>query len=96
MRQVPCEVLNVAPKSADVHCIENLFPVVSHKLEKQVTDNQITLETYNQFQARVIDTFNSIPISAVNKLIASMPERIKEVIKKKGGRIKYQLVRYFT
>ena len=54
-----------------------------------MTDNQITLETYNQFQARVIDTFNSIPISTVNKLIASMPERIKEVIKKKGGRIKY-------
>ena len=89
MRQVPCQVLNVAPKSADVHCIENLFPVVFRKLDKQVTDNQITLETYNQFQARVIDTFNSIPISTVNKLIASMPERIKEVIKKKGGRIKY-------
>ena len=77
------------PKSADVHCIENLFPVISCKLGKQATERQITKESYSEFEAGVISTFYSVSVATINNLVASMPKRICQVIARKVSRIKY-------
>ena len=89
MEKCRCSVLNLPPKSADVHCIKNLFPIISRKLQKQATDNQISKESHSEFEARVINTFYSVPVTTINNLIASMPKRICQVIARKGSRIKY-------
>ena len=74
---------------ADVLCHENLFPVVSRKQDKQATERQITRESYCELEAQVINTFHSIPIGSINKLISSMSSRILKLIAVKGGGIKY-------
>ena len=90
MEKARCSVLNLPPKSADVHCIENLLPVISRKLEKQPTEKQITKESYSEFDARVINTFYSVSVATINNLIASgMPKRICQVIARKVSRIKH-------
>ena len=63
--------------------------MVACKLEKQATERQITRESYGEFEERVINTFYSIPIETINKLISSMSSRILKLIPVKGGRIKY-------
>ena len=82
-------LLKFPARCADVLCRENLFPVVARKLEKQATERQITRESYSEFEERVINTFYSIPIGTINKLISSMSSRILKLIAVKGGRIKY-------
>ena len=89
MEKSRCSVVNLPPKSADVHCIENLFPIISRKLQKQATNNQVSMESHSEFEARVINTFYSVPITTINNLIASMPKRICQVIARKGSRIQY-------
>ena len=63
--------------------------MVARKLEKQATERQITRDSYSEFEERVINTFYSIPIGTINKLISSMSSRILKLIAVKGGRIKY-------
>ena len=76
MEKTRCSVLNLPPKGADVHCIENLFPIISRKLQKLATGNQITKESYSEFR---VDTFYSVAVTTINNLIASMPKRICQV-----------------
>ena len=89
LRRTCANLLKFPVRRADVLCNENLFPVVSHKLEKQATACRITRESYSEFQARVINTFYSIPTGTINKLISSISLRILKLIAVKGGRIKY-------
>ena len=89
MRRTRANLLKFPARCADVLCHENLFPMVSRKLQKQVIEQQITRESYPAFKTRVINTFYSVPIDTVNKLISSMPKRILQLIAVKGGRIKY-------
>ena len=63
--------------------------MVSRKLEKQATESRITRESYSEFEARVINTFYSILIGTINKLISSMSSRILKLIAVKEGQIKY-------
>ena len=89
LRRTGANLLKFPAQCADVLWHENLFPVVARKLEKQATERQITRESYSEFEARVINTFYSIPIGTINKLISSMSSRILQLIAVKGGRIKY-------
>ena len=89
MMRTGANLLKFPARCADVLCHENLFPVVSRKLQKQVTERQIARESYSDFEARVINTFYSVPIGTVNKLISSMPKRILKLIALKGGRLNY-------
>ena len=89
LRRTRANLLKFPARCADVLCHENLFPVVARKLEKQATERQITRESYSEFEERVINTFYSIPIGTINKLISSMSSRILKLIAVKGGRIKY-------
>ena len=89
MTRTGANLLKFPARCADVLCHEKLFPVVSRKLQKQVTERQIARESYSDFEVRVINTFYSVPIGTVNKLISSMPKRILKLIVLKGGRLNY-------
>jgi len=52
-------------------------------------EKKIESETYDEFCLRVKDTIMSTNVDYIAKTIESMPERIKRVIKNKGGRTKY-------
>ena len=89
LRRTRANLLKFPARCADFLCHENLFPVVARKLEKQATEPQITRESYSEFEERVINTFYSIPIGTINKLISPMSSRILKLIAVKGERIKY-------
>ena len=89
MARAHCELIQVPPRSPDTHCIENIFKLVGDRLREQAINFNITNETYEQFQHRVISTIESLPIATINSIIASMPNRLKEIKKRKGQRIRY-------
>ena len=89
MSRVFSQLLKIPPRSPDLNPIENLFNVVSQTLKKDAIEQNITKETYEEFQQRVIQTMKSIPLEYINKLIASMYKRLNLVIASKGNRIKY-------
>ena len=62
--------------------------MVSQTLKKDAIKQNITKETYEEFQQRVIQTMKSIPLEYI-KLIASMYKRLNLVNASKGNRIKY-------
>ena len=84
------QLLKIPPRiSPDLNPTENLFNVVSQTLKKDAIKQNITKETYEEFQQRVIQTMRSIPLEYINKLIACMYKRLNLVIASKGNRIKY-------
>jgi transposase len=83
MDRVNCELLKIPPGSPDLNPIENIFKLVSDALCKQAIRSQITKETYKKFKNRV-STIQSLPLEVINNTIASMPNRVKEIIKRKG------------
>ena len=89
MRRANCDLLNIPPRSPDLNPIENLFKNVSDQLRKQALSREISCESFENFQRRVVDTFTSIPIESVDKIISSMSKRVSEIIRRKGQRLKY-------
>ena len=89
MDRANCELLKIPPRSPDLNPIENIFKLVSDALRKQAIRSQITKETYEEFKNRVISTIQSLPLEVINNTIASMPNRVKEIIKRKGQRLRY-------
>ena len=69
--------------------IENVFHIVKRQLREDAKLKRIERETWNEFVTRVKLTIQNTPISYIDKTIESMPNRIKEIIKSKGRRIKY-------
>ena len=89
IERVNSTVIKLPPRSADLHVIENVFAISNRHLRKQVRDRKIRRETFDEFKARVIDTFFTLPVVTVNRLIDSIQKIMTSVIKKRGGRIKY-------
>jgi predicted GTPase len=89
MDRANCELLKIPPRSPDLNTIENIFKLVSDALRKQAIRSQITKETIEEFKNRVISTIQSLPLEIINNTIASMPNRVKEIIKRKGQRLRY-------
>ena len=83
------EVYSIRARSPDLNPIENLFNLVSMKLEKEVKEKNITCETFAEFSLRVKNMLVNFSIAEINKLIGNYLNRIQAVIKCKGGRTKY-------
>ena len=79
----------IPPCSSDLNPIQNFFNLVVRKLRKQLLDEQIESETYDQFRQRVKAVMLNISVEKINKIIESMSCRIVMVIKENGCRIKY-------
>ena len=70
--------------SPDLNPIENLWHFMKRRIIKR------TPRTKSQLEAAIIDVWKKeIPIEYLQRLIESMPRRIKAVIKNKGAWIKY-------
>lgn len=78
-------VLDWPSYSPDLNHIENLWAIVKKRLNSYDTAPKSTSELFD----RVANEWNSVTPELCQKLISSMPSRIKAVIKAKGGRTKY-------
>ena len=63
--------------------------MVSQTLKKDAINQNITKETYKEFQQRVIQTMKSIPLEYIDMLIASINKQLNLVIASKGNLIKF-------
>jgi hypothetical protein len=80
------EVLDWPPQSPDLNPIENVWwELKRRRLNSYETDPSGMIELWE----RVQDVWNSIPPEICLGLIESMPKRIEEVLKAKGGYTKY-------
>lgn len=89
LEDIEAELLELPPRCADIHCIENLFNFVKRYLEEEAVEQNITKESFDQFTRRVLRAFNNISIDYIDKLISSMIHRIEAVLDSKGHRTKY-------
>ena len=91
MKNCNCDTSLIALpcRSPDLFPPENFFHLVRCKLKKDALRLNITKETYQEFKERVIRTIYSIPVENINKIIASMPDRLDAIIDKNGCRTKY-------
>ena len=83
------EWLELPPRCADIHWIENLFNLIECDLEDEAIKQNVTKESFEQFTERVLRAFNNISIEEVDKLIISMARRIEAVLASKGYITKY-------
>lgn len=79
----------IPARSPDLNPIENLFHLVSVKLEKDALSEHILSETFEEFSERVRRTLMNFSTLTIDKLIASMDKRILMIIKNRGRRLKY-------
>ena len=89
LEDVEAELLELPPRCADIHCIENLFNQVKRYLEEEAIKENITKESFEQFTARVIRALNRISSQDIDKLISSMTRRFEAVLASKGHKTKY-------
>lgn len=89
MEQVDARIFSIPPRSPDLNPIENFFHLVSQQLHEDALKKCITHETYNAYIDRIYKTFKNFPIAEIDKLIASMPTRFKEVIRRRGQRLRF-------
>ena len=89
LRKLKAELLSIPPRSPHLNPIENLFHSVRCDLSQQALSQNITRESYDEFQSRVITTFLNWPSESIDKIIDSMNGRIDVIIKNKGNRTKY-------
>lgn len=84
-----CKMQAIPARSPDLNPIENLFHNVKEKLNAEAIDRHITKESFAEFKERVFDCFMKYDREEIDRMISSMPRRIENVIKQKGGRTKY-------
>ena len=89
LKKMKKELFCIPPRSPDLNPIENLFHLVRKEMTDQALKQNITKESYKEFQSRVIETFLSFSTKTIDNIIESMNNRIDSVIKNKGNRIKY-------
>ena len=77
------KLINPPPYSPDINVIEHLWSFVKSQLKGKKFDSKVALWMYIQ---RV---WSTIPHSLLQNLVHSMPDRLNEVIKAKGGPTKY-------
>ena len=83
-------MFSIPPRSPDLNPIENLFHLISKKLEHDALDRQIQSENFEQFSKRYArDTMMNYPKTTIDNIIKSMGKRITMIIKKRGERLKY-------
>ena len=89
MHRASSTSIKLPPRSPDLNCIENLFPIVRRILRKRALQRGIKRESFQQFKARVKAAIMSIPVQTINRIIGSMHKRIGLVITNKGRRLNY-------
>ena len=86
MRKVKTHVFSISLRS---HPIESFFNLLSKKLNDDALENMITSESYDQCSERVKFTIENQRIEEIDKIVKSMPSRIKKILQRKGQRLQY-------
>ena len=89
MKKLGVEVHSIPPRSPDINPIENVFHLLDRKLRSEAIEQNITNESYKEFSARVKSTIENIPVEQIDKIIDTMPKRMRDIISVHGERIKY-------
>ena len=83
------KIFRIPARSPDLNPIENFFNLVTQKLHSDAIKKNITKETKNEFEQRIRDTVMGFSKNTINKIIETMPKRVKLILKYKGKRLKY-------
>ena len=81
-------VFKIPPSWPDLNLIENFFALVTKALRKQVTEENIVRETFDEFVTRVREIILNFSIPKIDRIIESMDKRITLITESKGCRIK--------
>jgi len=79
IKKMKLKVLDWAPKSPDLNPIEMLWSILDKKLASKPIYSKLAL------QDRLEEEWNNIDQNLCLKLVDSMPERIQNCLKAKGG-----------
>ena len=93
LAQVDAEMLKIHARSPDINPIENIFHLVKSQLNTHAVTENITSESYKQFQTRILQVMKTFPIDMIDKTIDNVwqANTINKIIlsKTKGYRTKY-------
>lgn len=79
------KLLDWPPQSPDLNPIEHLW----HHLKVELSKFENPPKDKDEHWKRIVDVYYGIPAEVCQHLISSMPKRLQEVIKAKGGHTKY-------
>jgi transposase len=85
LRSKKFKILDWPPQSPDINPIENLWSIV----KRRVYAYETRAKNMNELWDRVGDIWTSITKEECENLVRSVPRRLQEVIKAKGGPTKY-------
>lgn len=77
------KVIETPPQSPDCNPIENLWDYLDRKVREKPVSNM------NQLKECLQEEWSKIPVDYLQKLVSSMPRRLRAVIEAKGGHTKY-------
>lgn len=83
------KLFKIPARSPDINCIENVFHAMRKAIQKDAIDRNITKESFRQFQARCAHIIRNFDVAFINKVIESMPKRIRLIKERNGQRIRY-------
>ena len=89
LKSINGEQFFIPARSPDINPIENLFHLVKRKLIEDAIKKEIMVESFEEFEARVVSTIHELASLHMDKTIQSIPKRIRQIIKNKGGRCCY-------
>ena len=75
-------IFKIPSHSPDLNPIQNFFSLVVRKLRKQVLEEQIESETYDELMQRVQSVMLNFSVEKMKKIIESMSRKFNMVIKK--------------
>ena len=84
-----CPLLLIPPRSPDMNPIENIFNIIRKRIEREAMQKRISKETNSEFEKRIRGTFMSLSQDIIDRTIASMNSRMKQIIHVRGERLKY-------
>ena len=79
------QVISWPSCSPDLNPIENIWGV----LPRRIYANNTQYATMNDLKKAIVDAWDNLEQSLIDKLISSMPDRLIEVASKKGGPTHY-------
>ena len=89
LQSIGVDMQIIPARSPDLNPIENLFHIVRKNIEAEILEKNIIYQSWDEFVQRVKFHLWSVSQEYVDKTIASMPNRIKLIIKHRGLRTKY-------
>ena len=86
LQDVGALLFRIPARSPDLNPIENIFNIVSAKMEWDALRKQITHGTFEQFSDRVEKTLRNIDPKLIDRTIEPMNKRIELIVKRRGRR----------